>query len=83
MRIPALEYFEVHPEYDVYVKKPQDSLWCEFGRTYGSLTHKSANVPAGTKKISEKGPTRSTDTTELIPMSLSISLPYYKLLSLR
>lgn len=40
---PVLENLETHPEYDVYARKRQDSLSCDFDRIYRSFNHKNGN----------------------------------------
>lgn len=49
-----LENLETHPEYDVYARKRQDSLLCDFDRIYRSFNHKNENLMKINKLIKKE-----------------------------
>ncbi|CAK9813018.1 hypothetical protein ANTPLA_LOCUS7636 [Anthophora plagiata] len=78
-RVPALENLEIHPEYDVYVKKRHDALWCDFDRLYyGSLSRGSGNGSGSrsstdVKRINKKE--RVSTTGNLLSKLIRTSMP--------
>lgn len=44
-RIPSIEHLEIHPDYDVYIKKRQGSAWCNVDHLHRDFTlrNKSRN----------------------------------------
>lgn len=51
---PVLENLETHPEYDVYARKRQDSLSCDFDRIYRNFNHKNGNHLMKINKLIKK-----------------------------
>lgn len=51
---PVLENLETHPEYDVYARKRQDSLSCDFDRIYRNFNYKNGNHLMKINKLIKK-----------------------------
>lgn len=80
---PVLENLETHPEYDVYARKRQDSLSCDFDRIYRNFNHKNGNHLMKINKLIKKEFMINNDNSfsKLLSKSEPILLPPHNTLS--